>query len=371
MRGYPRRTSLGLSLSFIFISGCTPEPETVPMVARAVPAVQVADIGHLAGRSFPGRAKATQEVDLAFRVAGPLIEFPVIVGTSVTRGDGVATLDPRDFEVAVTRVDGQLDQARGKLTRAQNDFKRLQNVQREDPGATSQTAVDRTRADLDTARGSVKSLEADLARARDALADTNLQAPFDATVVATYVENFESVRAKQPILRLLNTDRVEMVVSIPETLIAQARYVEDITVVFDAFSGTEIPAQIKEVGSEASATTRTYPVTLIMDQPEDITVLPGMAGTATGHVRPPGTSEEASISIPLAATFSPDTSGETYVWVIDEEAGRASRRAVTLGQLSNEGIVVTSGLQAGEWIAVAGVNTMREGQPVRIAAEPE
>ena len=68
MRGYRRCTSLGLSLSIIFISGCTPEPETMPMVVRAVPAVQVADIGHLAGRSFPGRAKATKEVDLAFRL---------------------------------------------------------------------------------------------------------------------------------------------------------------------------------------------------------------------------------------------------------------------------------------------------------------
>ena len=51
MRGYPRRINLGLSLSLIFISGCTPEPETVPMVPRAVPAVQVADIGHLAGKN--------------------------------------------------------------------------------------------------------------------------------------------------------------------------------------------------------------------------------------------------------------------------------------------------------------------------------
>ncbi len=346
--------------------GCAQEPEPEAPVERAVLAVQVADIGNLGGRSFPGQARATREVDLSFRVPGPLIEFPVDVGDSVTRDSVVARIDPRDFEVAVTRAEGQLDRARGNLTRARNDYQRLQRVYEEDPGATSETAIDRAKANFDTAQGNVKSLEATLAAAEDALEDTYLRAPFDATVVATYVENFEDVRNKQPIVRMVNTDRIEMVVSIPENLIPQASLIEEVQVVFDAFPDTTLTAEIKEIGTEASLATRTYPVTLIMDQPEEVTILAGMAGTATGEATT-SDAEGGRLTVPLAATFSPDTSGKTYVWVINREAGAANRREVTLGAFSNNGVEVREGLEAGEWIAVAGVNTLREGQPVRIA----
>ena len=57
----------------------------------------------------------------------------------------------------------------------------------------------------------------------------------------------------------------------------------NIEVVFDTYPDLNIPAEIKEIGTEASATTRTYPITLIMDQPEDVQVLPGMAGKASGE----------------------------------------------------------------------------------------
>ncbi|MGI9325786.1 MAG: efflux RND transporter periplasmic adaptor subunit [Pseudomonadales bacterium] len=360
-----RRFSMAM-LPVLLVWGCSPELEPEAPVTRSVLAVQVADIGHLDGRSFPGQARATREVDLAFRVAGPLVEFPVDVGDSVVQDSVVAQIDPRDFEIAVTRAEGQLDRASGALTRARNDYQRLQRVYEDDPGATSQTAIDRAKADFDTARGNVKSLEATLAAAQDALDDTALRAPFDATVVATYVENFEDVRNKQAIVRMVNMDRIEMIVSIPENLIPQASLIEEVMVVFDAFPETTLKAQIKEIGTEASVATRTYPVTLIMDQPEEVTVLAGMAGTATGSTSSPG-GDDGSLTIPLAATFSADASGNTYVWVINREAGEADRREVTVGQLSNSGVEVLGGLQAGEWVAVAGVNTLRQGQSVRIA----
>ena len=50
----------------------------------------------------------------------------------------------------------------------------------------------------------------------------------------------------------------------------------------DTYPDKEIAATIKEIGKEASKTTRTYPVTLLMDQPEGFKVLPGMAGRTVG-----------------------------------------------------------------------------------------
>ena len=109
---------------------------------------------------------------------------------------------------------------------------------------------------VQVANADVAALEASLRTATDALNDTNLQAPFAGTIVATYVENFEDVEAKQPILRVLDTSKIEMVVQMPESYISYVPYARNIRVVFDAFPGKEIPAKIKEIGTEASIATQ-------------------------------------------------------------------------------------------------------------------
>ena len=75
-------------------------------------------------------------------------------------------------------------------------------------------------------------------------------------------------------------------------MISLTPYLTDIVCVFDTFPDREIPAQIKEVGTEASTTTRTYPVTFIMDQPDDTKILPGMAGMVSARAKMAGDTAE-------------------------------------------------------------------------------
>jgi len=134
---------------------------------------------------------------------------------------------------------------------------------------------------------------------------------------------------------------------------------------FDSFPGREIEAQIKEIGKEASKTTRTYPVTLIMDQPEGNKILPGMAGKATRAVALPEMESQVDIVIPETAVFSPELK-KTYVWIIDGQTKKVNKREVKTGELLDTGIVIQDGLVTGEWIATAGVHYLKEGQQVSI-----
>ena len=174
------------------------------------------------------------------------------------------------------------------------------------------------------------------------------------------------MQAKEPILRILDDSSIEMVVNIPESLISLAPHVEDIKVVFDPFPDTEIPAQIKEIGTEASATTRTYPVTLVMEQPEGIKILPGMAGKASGTPPKGMTQQSFGIEIPVSAIFTDEASGNTFVWVVDQNSSTVSKQQVEIGKIADRGIRILSGLKEGELIASAGVNYLFEGQKVKI-----
>lgn len=352
------------------LTGCE-EPIEKPSI-RPVIATRVGSPEEFIERKFTGQAKPSQEVNLAFRVEGPLVELPIAVGDEVKKGDTIARIDPRDYEVNLRNVQGTLQRGKAEAKRAQADLRRLTNIYKEEPGATSEAAIDRARQVRDTAKADIVSLAAAVDTAEDALGYTRLTAPFDGTIVATYVENFENVLAKQPIARLVDTSKVEMVINVPEGLISLAKYVQRIDVVFDSFPDATLSAQILEIGREATETTRTYPVTLVMEQPDGIRILPGMAGTARGtELQREG--EVVGIVLPGTAVAS-DQTGSRFVWILTPEAddvATAQRREVTVGKLTPLGVEVTSGVEPGDLVAVAGVNVLREGQKVRVSQPGE
>ena len=131
-------------IAVLVLPGCRREEPTSEESVRVVRAMKVADFSGLAQRSFPGRATATREVDLAFRVSGPLIARPINVGDEVKEGDLIARIDPRDFRVALRNAEGNLERSRANQQRAQSDYQRVLNIQKEDPGAISQEMVDQS-----------------------------------------------------------------------------------------------------------------------------------------------------------------------------------------------------------------------------------
>lgn len=326
--------------------------------------MKIGDFEGFQGRSFPGRARASKEVDLAFRVSGPLMTLPVKVGDELKEGDLIARLDPRDFDVAVRNAEGNLQRAVATQRRAKDDYDRVFGLQKKNPGAISEAAVDHAREAVEVAKADIAAFEASVDAAKDSLSYTSLRAPFAGTIVATYFENFENVREKEMVVRLLDNSRIEFEVGLPETMISMASYVENILVRFDAFPDEEVPATVEEIGREASATTRTFPVTLIMDQPEGISILPGMAGRARGTLRQPDGLGQLTVVVPVTAIFSSGSEDKSFVWVIDESANSVSRREVQIGQLLNTGYKVEGGLEMGDVIATAGVNFLNEGQIV-------
>ncbi len=354
---------LFILIAALLLSGCQ-EEAPVEEIIRPVKALKVADVDTFENEKYNGIAKATQEVDLSFRVDGPMIERPVNVGDEVKEGQLVARIDPRDYEVRLRNAQGQLVKARAVLTRAKADLDRLLRIQKQDPGAVSEALVDKARQNRDSAQADINSLVAEVDRAKDDLGYTYLKAPFTGIITQTYREAFENVRRKQPVVRLLDPSQIEMWVNVPESQISLAPYVDKVWVRFDAL-GLEVPAEIKEIGTEASQTTRTFPVNLIMEQPANAKILPGMAGVARYTLKLPEDVKESEFLIPVTAVLTDPEKQKSYVWLIDESAMTITRHEVAPGKLTGRGLRV-KGLQPGQWIAVAGVELLREGQKVRI-----
>ena len=75
---------------------------------------------------------------------------------------------------------------------------------------------------------------------------------------------------------------------------------------------------------------------------------------------------EGDIVVPPGAVFTAEGEQQSYVWVVKEPEMSVERREVKLGALTSVGLAVLEGLERGEWIVTAGVNTLRENQQVKI-----
>lgn len=312
--------------------------------------------------SFPGSVQASDRAELSFRVAGPLIELPVNAGDLIPRGQLLARLDPRDFEIAVA-------EARASLVKAEADYARFKNLY-------ERNAVPLAELEIRLAQRDVAAANYDQAQAN--LRDTRLLAPFNGRVGRKYVENFEDVLAREPILTLHHVDIVEIVIDAPESIMATLGDADGrrFTASFFSAPGIEFDLRMTEATAEADPQTQTFQVTFSMPQPEEFRVLPGMtaevnvyAGSEVNvYAGSPGDGIDAAegFLIPAEAVFASE-SGESRVWVVDTSNLTVHQREVEVGRVTGENSIrILQGLERGETIAVAAVHQLQDGSTIRL-----
>jgi RND family efflux transporter MFP subunit len=346
------------------------EKSTVAEVVRPVKVITIDSGGSGSGLQLPGKVRAAQRVELGFQVVGGrLVELPIAgkEGGYVKKGELLARIDPKDFQTDLRNAEGQLREAQAALDLAKSEYARIQRIRKEDPGATSQAMADRRREAVNQAQGRIKSLKAAMDNAKNQLSYTYLRAPFSGLIAKRYVDNFQEVKPKQPIVSLEDISNVELLIDVPETVMAIAREgaqgsVEAVAE-FPTAPGKQFPLKPKEFATKADPATQTYQVVLQMPQPEDINVLPGM--TATVVVSVPGQEkEERAISIPAIAVMT-DPNGTNYVWLVDSANMNVLKKEVKVGRLAgSENIDVLEGLEGGETLVVAGGTKLQEGMKV-------
>jgi len=361
---------LCMSVLLLMMSCSRKEQEVEENVVRPVKMMTINARSNATERKYPGVVRAAQRADLSFQVSGTLKELPAEEGERVKAGQLVARLDPRDFENNLRNAQGQLARAQAALTGAQSEYDRIQRIRKQDPGATSESMVVTRRQTLNQAKADLESTQAAVAAAKDKLGYTSLQAPFAGVLSKRYVDNFQEVQAKQPIVSVDDISSLEILVEVPESVMATLKENSgkkfSIHAEFAAVPGKSYPLTVKEFATRADPTTQTFQIVFKMQRPEDgASILPGMTATVVGKQSAEEMGENEYAVIPAIAVFA-DNEGNANVWVVDQNNMTVAPRKVVTGNLTGQaGIQIKQGLQPGEMIAVSGVSQLRDGMKVR------
>jgi RND family efflux transporter MFP subunit len=320
------------------------EKDTIKEVVRPAKILSVGEGGDGAHRQFPGKVRAAQQVDMSFNFAGTLTKLPVKEGDNVEKDQLLAQIDPRDYKNTVAAE-------RAKLAQSKASYERHKQLVKDE--VTTPAEFDRVQRKYEVQKVALKI-------AQKALSDTSLKAPFPGRVAVRYVDNFKEVQAKEPVVSIQDVTSLEVVVNVPESVIAPMRERNSVPAraEFPVAPGREFDLNIREFASEADPQTQTYRVVLAMPAPKDINILPGMTTTVFAKT---GISSGGFL-VPLTAVLA-DEAGKRFVWIVDQ-AMKVQKTQVEVGEVTGSHIRITKGLKSEDRIVSAGVNYLTSGQQV-------
>jgi RND family efflux transporter MFP subunit len=150
----------------------------------------------------------------------------------------------------------------------------------------------------------------------------------------------------------------EAVIAVPDKLAEQLSHTRDFTITVNLERVSMKAAGVRAIDPIADPNTRTRNVFLTLNDPPEAFRLG--ATVSVTFSRPVA----AHVDLPATALLEKD--GKAFVWVVDPAKSTVSQREVTVGSREGDGIVVTSGIAAGERIVIAGVHSLTAGQVVKV-----
>jgi len=338
------------------LGACERKEEAVAVQPRPVRVVTVEKSEAGTPISLTGRIEAEDEVNLAFRIAGRLLENNMRVGDRVQGGQVVARLEPQNEENTLRSAEAGYAAAQAALTQAQNHFDRQDTLLEQ--GWTTRAIHDQALKALQTAQAQVDAARAQLKAARDLVGFTQLEADAPGVVTALGPRAGAVVQAGQMIATLARQDGRDAVFDVPQQVLRAASADSEVTVHLTSDPAVVAHGRVREVAPQADPVTRTFAVRVGLTDPPPTMLL---GATVTGEIQ---TETAPVVDIPASALTRMNQ--QPAVWIVDPGAMTVSPRNVEVLRFDPGTVAVASGLSAGEIIVTAGVQALHPGQKVRL-----
>lgn len=212
--------------------------------------------------------------------------------------------------------------------------------------------------DIEKAEASMKVRSAKVELIRDRLKKTTIYSPFDGTVAEKFIEKGEWITVGQQLFRVSQTDPIRVTMPVPETVVSQVRIGSEVEVRLDAFPDRRFAGKVSQVIPEADKGARTFPVRLLLDNPEGLLKV----GMMVRGLVPFGARREA-LMIPQDAVSI--AQGQKNVFVVDKN-NLAKMVAVQTGVLQKGVVEVVGDLAPGDLVVIRGGERLRPGMPLKI-----
>ncbi|WP_066630947.1 efflux RND transporter periplasmic adaptor subunit [Labilibacter marinus] len=354
-----------LSLLFLFIFGaCKSKEEKKEEIIKPVRYEIVSKLNAQKVRNYSGVASASNEIELSFRSSGIVSVLKAKVGQKVRKGDLLMSLDNVQAKLAYEQSVSALKSAQSAMNTAKSSLERSKALYEKGSHSLSdyETAKNSFQSALDKFESAKRKKDIDQSQINYGY----IYAPKNGVLASVDISINETVGSGQVVAVLNAGDDVHVSVGVPENAINKINIGMTTKVIFSSIEDQDFEGNIIEISPIVDPNTSTFPVKIDIPKPANV-IKPGMVANVIFTFGSNSNQESNQLVVPVKAVGE-DSDGN-FVMLIEatnDNIGVIKKQTISLGELTNEGFVVKSGLTEGQKIATAGLQTLLDKQKVKL-----
>ncbi len=315
-------------------------------------------------RSLNGIATASEETELSFRSSGIITTLNAKVGQIVKKGELIARLDNVQANLAFEQAVSSLNSAQSGMNTAKSSLERTRLLY--EKGSASLSDYEKAKNAFQNALDQFESAKRNKSIQQSQISYGFIYAPKDGVIAVSNSVINENVNSGQVIAILNSGKGMNVEIGLPENIINKVTPDMPARVTFSALEKGDFEGRVIEIAPIVDANASTFPVKIDIINPSS-TIKPGMIAKVTFSFGSAEIKGKKDLIVPVK-TVGQDDMGN-FVFIIEssnDSVGIAKKQHIQIGELTNEGFKIVNGLSEGQKIATAGLQTLLDGQKVRL-----
>ncbi|WP_445497513.1 MdtA/MuxA family multidrug efflux RND transporter periplasmic adaptor subunit [Photorhabdus sp. SF281] len=311
-----------------------------------------------------GTIQAANTATVTSRVEGQLIALHFQEGQQIKKGDLLAEIDPRPFQVQLAQAKGQLAKDEAILANARQDLSRYQKLA--NTKLISQQEMDNQRALVRQHEANLKVDQAAIDSAKLQLTYSRITAPISGRVGLKQIDvgNFIASGNNSPIVVITQTDPADVLFSLPENDINAVLHAQkanhDVAVsAWDRNNRQPLAeGKLLSIDNQIDATTGTIKLKARFANQSGI-----LFPNQFVNIRIKVDTLENAVVIPNAALQMGNEGN--FVWILGKD-NKVSKHLVSVKLQDTQRVVINTGLAAGDKVVTDGIDRLTDGAKVDI-----
>lgn len=354
-----------LTITYLALFSCKEKEVKQVEIIRPIKHITIGSSNNALTRTFSGNVKASNEIELSFRTSGVITTLNAKVGQKIKKGDLIAKLDNVQSNLAYEQTLSSLNSAKSALSTSKSQLERVKTLYEKGSNSLSdyENAKNTYQSNLDKFESAKRNIDIK----KSQIAYGYIYAPKSGVITSRNVSINETANSGQVIAVISAGDELNIETGLPESVINMIHLNMETDIQFTAIPNETFKGQIIEISPIADPNSATYPLKIAIKNASK-KIKQGMTSSVTFNFDLEDKQDNQNQIIIPVKTVGEDGKGN-FVFTVTSQDGKigiVKKQSITLGKLTNNGFSVAKGLKEGDILVTAGVNSLLDGQKVKL-----